>query len=199
VGMALALISAAHATGRPLPRLAVWAGDHPVICWAIAGGIFLGMTLMPYPERPFGLRDTNGFSDYVVRQFLYGLASAAWLAPAMFGDQTRGRLRRVLSSRPLVWLGTISLSFYLWHLPVIDKVKQLTVPNWDELEAMAAHPDPARPLSAAATFTGSFPRVVLITFIVSLLLASLLYRYVELPFLRLKDAPLRDLWRRRKP
>jgi peptidoglycan/LPS O-acetylase OafA/YrhL len=198
VGMVLATISAAAAAGtRPLPRLAVWAGEHPVVCWAVAGAIFVVMTLLPYPERPFGLRDANGFSDYVVRQFLYGLASAAWLAPAMFGDQTRGRLRKVLSSRPLVYLGTISLSFYLWHLPLVDKVKQLTVPDWDQREALAAHPSPDRPLSAAATFTGSYPRVVLITFVVSLLVASFLYRYVELPFLHLKDEPLRNLWRHR--
>src|SRR5690606_32120346 len=114
----------------------------------------------------------------------------------MFGDQTRGRLRKVLSSRPLVYLGTISLSFYLWHLPLVDKVKQLTVPDWEAREALAAHPPADNPLAAAATFTGNYPWVVLITWLVSLLVASLLYRYVELPFLRLKDAPLRNLWRR---
>jgi peptidoglycan/LPS O-acetylase OafA/YrhL len=96
-----------------------------------------------------------------------------------------------------VYLGTISLSFYLWHLPLVDKVKQLTVSDWDQREQLAAHPSPDNPLSAAATFTGSYPRVVLITFVVSLLVASFLYRYVELPFLHLKDEPLRNLWRHR--
>jgi peptidoglycan/LPS O-acetylase OafA/YrhL len=196
VGMALAAVSAAVAAGRPLPRLAAWAGEHPLASWAVAGAIFLFMTRLPYPERPFGLRDANGFSDYLVRQFVYGIASAAWLAPALFGDQTRGRLRRVLASRPLVYLGTISLSFYLWHLPLVEKVKQWTVVDWHQREELAAHPPSDNPLAAAATFTGSYPRVVLITWVLSFLVASLLYRFVELPFLRLKDAPLRRLFRR---
>jgi peptidoglycan/LPS O-acetylase OafA/YrhL len=196
VGMALALVSAAHAGGRPLPRLASWAGDHPVMCWAIAGAIFVFMTRLPYPERPFGLRDASGFSDYILRQFVYGIAAAAWLAPAMFGDQTRGRLRRVLSSRPLVYLGAISLSFYLWHLPLVDKVKQFTVEDWESRAATAANASASNPLGALATFTGSYPRVVLLTAAVSLVVASLLYRYVELPFLRAKDVPLHRLGRR---
>jgi peptidoglycan/LPS O-acetylase OafA/YrhL len=199
IGMALAVVSAAVSLGRPLPRLFAWFGAHPNWAWAIAGLIFLVVTRMQYPERPFTLRDTDGTSDYLPRQFLYGVASAVWLAPAIFGDQTRGVLRKILSSRPLVYLGAISLSFYLWHLALIEKAKEWTVPEYLAKRALAANPPPDNPLAGVATFTGNFGKVVLISWILSFLVASLLYRYVELPFLRLKDEPLRSLRRRRSP
>src|SRR5262249_43014063 len=107
VGMALAVVSAAASMGRPLPRLLRWGGDHPYWCWIIAFGTWFAVTRMHYPSAPFGLHDSDGSSDYLPRQFAYGIASAFWLAPAMFGDQSRTVLRRILASRPLVFLGAI--------------------------------------------------------------------------------------------
>jgi peptidoglycan/LPS O-acetylase OafA/YrhL len=98
-----------------------------------------------------------------------------------------------------VFLGTISLSFYLWHLPLVEKAKEWTVPDWVERERLAANPPAGNPLASASTFTGNYLLVVAITLALSLLVATLLYRFVELPFLRLKDAPLRTLWPRRPP
>ena len=139
IGMALAIISAASSVGRPIPRLFAWLGEHPWLAWGIAVALFLVVTRLDYPDRPFGLHSTDGSSDYLPRQFLYGLASIAWLAPAIFGDQSRSRLRQVLSSRVLVYLGAISLSFYLWHLEFIEQLKAWTVPDWDVIVERAAH------------------------------------------------------------
>lgn len=138
------------------------------------------MTRFTPPPVPFGL---NG-AEYLPRQLVYGLASALWLWPAMFGDQTQGRLRKVLSSKPLVYLGGISLSFYLWHLVLVDQAKAWTVPDYESLTGLA-------------TFTGNFFVVAALAWLVSFLVASLLFRWVELPFLRLKDEPLHRLFRRR--
>ena len=197
IGMALAMLSAAISVGHPIPRLAAWLGDHAALCWVLAGLIFLAVTKMPYPDRPFGLHGSDGSSDYLPRQLAYGIASALWLWPAIFGDQTRGRLRRVLSSRPLVYLGAISLSFYLWHLAIIEQAKYWTIPDYAEKVALAANPPPGNPLAGVATFTGPYLKIVVISWVVSFLVASVLFHFVELPFLRLKDEPLRALLHRR--
>ncbi len=193
IGMALAVVSAAVSAGRAVPRALAWMGAHPNVCWVAAFAIFLAVTRMKYPSRPFGLHDADGSSDYLPRQLAYGIASAIWLAPAIFGDQSRGQLRRLLSSRPLVYLGSVSLSFYLWHLVIIDQVKAWTVPNYDQLVELAAHPPPGNTLAGVATFTGNYLEIVVISFVLSLIVASILFRVVELPFLKLKDAPVRSL------
>lgn len=71
---------------------------------------------------------------------------------------------RWLSARPLVWLGRRSYGLYLWHYPVVVAV--------------------AAELSGA----GWLLRAALIV-PVSLALTALSWRYVETPFLRLKDRP----------
>jgi peptidoglycan/LPS O-acetylase OafA/YrhL len=198
VGMALAVISAAASQSHAVPRVFAWLGDHPNVCWLIALGIFLAVTRMGYPDKPFGLHSTDGSSDYLPRQFAYGIASAVWLAPAIFGDQSVGVLRRMLRVRPLVYLGAISLSFYLWHLVIIDKVKEWTVPDYAHLKELAANPPPGNTLASIATFQGNYVKVVVIAWTLSFLIASVLFRFVETPFVRLKDAPLHHLWTRRR-
>jgi peptidoglycan/LPS O-acetylase OafA/YrhL len=193
VGMALAALSAAAGAGRPLPRAFAWLSTHPALCWCAAGAIYLLMTRLSPPDEPFGL---NGV-EYLPRQFCYGVASAIWLLPAMFGDQTHGRLRRVLASKPLVYLGAISLSFYLWHLVLIEAAKRWTVPDYGARVALATNPPPGNDLAALATFVGDYWKVALIAWGLSFGVASLLHRWVEVPFLRLKDGPLRQLLPRR--
>ena len=193
IGMALAVLSAALSAGQVLPRAVTWLGDHPALCWAIAGVIWVGVTRMKFPNKPFGLHDSDGSSDYLPRQLAYGIASAIWLWPAIFGDQTRGVLRRVLASKPLVYLGGISLSFYLWHLAIIEQTKYWTIPDYAQRVELAAHPPPGNALAGVATFTGPYLQIVLISWVVSFVVASILFRVVELPFLRLKDQPLRTL------
>jgi peptidoglycan/LPS O-acetylase OafA/YrhL len=41
--------------------------------------------------------------------------------PVVFGNQSRGAGRRVLRTRPIVFLGAISYGIYLWHVPMIDE------------------------------------------------------------------------------
>lgn len=184
IGMALAVLSARHGQAGPAGPLR-WLADRPGLCWFGAALVLAAMTRLSPPSEPFGL---NG-SEYLPRQLAYGIGSALWLLPALFGDQSRGRIRAMLASRPLVYLGTISLSFYLWHLALIAVAKSWTVPGYDELVAIAADPPPGNPLAAVATFTGSFPTVALIAWVLSLAVASLLYRAVELPSLQRKSPP----------
>lgn len=175
-GMALAVASASEQRSGRRPRPLRWASVHPGASWAIAGGIFLLVAQMDPPATPFGL---NG-AEYLPRQLAYAIASSAWLAPAMFGDQSRGRLRSTLASPILAYLGAISLSFYLWHLDLIHQAQRWTVPGYDQLAGLAV-------------FTGNLWLVGALAASATLVIASILHRLVELPFLRLKDGPLRSL------
>ncbi|MBI2705398.1 MAG: acyltransferase family protein [Actinobacteria bacterium] len=190
VGMALAVISTAIKAGYRMPRLGDWLTAHPNLCWAITGAIFVFMAMLPLAKEPFGL---NG-NEYLARQFLYGLGSSIWLWPAMFGDQTKGRLRAFLSSRPMVYLGAISLSFYLWHLNILEAVKDWTIPGYAVLQQRAADAGPNGGLASVATFTGNFVVVAVLTWLLSFAVGSVLYRSVEVPFLRLKGKPIRSLF-----
>src|SRR5207247_10638827 len=69
------------------------------------------------------------------------------------------RERRILSFPPLVWLGRISYSLYLWHLPVL--------------------------VAIGANDRGGIARDVA-GVAIALLAAALSYRFVEQPFLRRK-------------
>jgi peptidoglycan/LPS O-acetylase OafA/YrhL/4-amino-4-deoxy-L-arabinose transferase-like glycosyltransferase len=189
VGMALAVVSAAVTSGHPMPKVIDRMAAHPWWCWLAVGGIYAFMTLLPLADQPFGL-DGN---EYLARQLLYGIGSAIWLWPAIFGDQSKGRLRAFLASRPMVYLGAISLSFYLWHLNILEQVKDWTVPNYSQLQDLAAHPPAGNTLAGVATFTGNVLAVAVLTWLISFVVASVLFRAVELPFLRLRDRPLRDL------
>jgi peptidoglycan/LPS O-acetylase OafA/YrhL len=186
IGMALGVLSAASEAGRALPRLAAALGQHPARCWGVAFGLFLLVAQMEPPPTPFGL---NG-GEYLPRQAAYCVASTIWLAPAIFGDQRAGRLRGLLASRPLAWLGAVSLSFYLWHLDVIHQAQRWTVADFAEREARAANPVNA--LDGLATFAGNVWLVSAVAIGVTLLIAAVVHRLIEVPFLRLKDRPLRD-------
>jgi len=56
---------------------------------------------------------------------LFSLASAALVLAAAAGSTTLGRL---LGSRPLHYLGTISYGIYLWHNPILRWLKDAPVP-----------------------------------------------------------------------
>lgn len=176
IGMLLALASAAAQAGRPVPRLLAFLAEHPAASWAFAAAVVVLVAQMDPPDSPFGL---NGF-EYLPRQAAYSLASAVWLAPAMFGDQSVGRLRAVLASRTLTWLGAISLSFYLWHLDLIHQAQTWTVEDYESRIGLAA-------------FAGNFWTVSALAVVTTLMVAAVVHRLVELPFLRLKDRRLQEL------
>jgi len=182
IGMALAVISTLSLTDTvaSVQRAATRLANHPALCWGIALAGFVGMAQLSPPTEPFGL---NG-REYVPRQFVYGLASAAWLLPAMFGDQQRGLLRRVLASRPLVYLGAISLSFYLWHLSFVEQAKVWTVPDYAQRQFAAAHPED-NPFAGLGLFAGNFFVVASVAWVSSMVVAAVLHRFVEQPGVRL--------------
>jgi peptidoglycan/LPS O-acetylase OafA/YrhL len=181
IGMALAAISVAvqheHGRVRWIQRL----GDHSEVCWAVSLTAFI--LLMPLmPSRGFfGLTAivTTKQSGWLTlaKLALQGVLVVFLVLPAIFGDQRRGLPRRLLRSAPVVWLGVISYSFYLWHL---------TVATW------IAQPSNRAAFSASGLgllnhlhFARSSILYVIVLAVTGVL-ATLSYRLVELPFLKRK-------------
>jgi peptidoglycan/LPS O-acetylase OafA/YrhL len=167
LGMGLAVISAwTREWGEP--RWLSYAAV-PWISWALAGVTFWGIAHLGTPILP----------DYVqsdldlARQTLYGLFALFLLAPAVFGPQDRGLVRRFLCSWPMASLGAISYGIYLWHQTWIDRV--------------LAH------LGPHSLFNLEFWALFFGVLGASIVAASLSYFIVERPALRLKRRV--DWWR----
>ena len=129
LGMALAVASAAVSDGARLPRAigALIARPWAWVLMALALYALLGLKV-----GPVGLGDT--WTDAgVFRHVVKGLIGVCVLVPAVFGASLGGRTRAALGWRPLLLLGLVSYSFYLYHLAFIltlDKVGWLHDLGW---------------------------------------------------------------------
>jgi peptidoglycan/LPS O-acetylase OafA/YrhL len=161
IGMILAVASAWHAhTGRHVAALE-WLSHHVVVSWALATLFFWITTRFAPPKQPLVFHGT----EYVARYFLYGLVSFFFLVPGMIGDQGVGRIRAVLGSRVLTFLGTISLGFYLFHVGFLGRAQAWT---------------------GAGAFQASFLEEVAIAVPLTLVAGTVSYFLVERPALRWK-------------
>ncbi|MFI5529107.1 acyltransferase family protein [Kitasatospora sp. NPDC051853] len=125
-----------------------------------------GITLRPLTAFALTL---GGYAVAMSVPFLYGLTAATviplvLLLHSVAGDELAGR-RSWLASRPMVWLGELSFSFYLVHVPVLILLRGL-------VDHRTYAPLPA---------TG----MLLLTFAASLGAAWVLNRWVERPLFRL--------------
>jgi peptidoglycan/LPS O-acetylase OafA/YrhL len=127
----------------------IGGGGLVVLVWALVGPRYTSAAIALHPARVFD-------EAYL----LVPLATCAVIAGVLASPA--GPLARVLSLRPVVWLGRISYGVYLWHFPV-------------DL-ALA----PAIGLRASVGLQ-------VLRVVVALGLAAASYALVERPFLRLKD------------
>ena len=119
-GMLLAVLSVAW-RDRELPRWIAWIDRFPGIAWAIALGAYVAVSTL------LGL---HGFmfltpADDVAQHLLFVIGATALVAPAVFGDQSRGLVRRFLATRALLFVGTVSYGFYLYQFPVLFELREL--------------------------------------------------------------------------
>lgn len=181
LGMALAVLSvAAASSGRPV-RVVRLISRAPWVPWL---GCLVAYAVMVFLAKHLS-RDTFP-KWYVGNHVMQAAFALGLLLPAIFGDERRGFVRKILANRVLLWLGLVSYGLYLWHAAVMSKLVAL---------------------GALRDFSGF--AFVCAALVLSLLVAALSFYLVERPALRLSrlpgrasqnaDARARDLARHEQP
>jgi peptidoglycan/LPS O-acetylase OafA/YrhL len=124
MGMLLAVVSVAATTGAAgAGRLAVVLARLRRVpggaWWLAAAATWLFVCFAVGPDGSTGHIDDVG---YLARHVLYTLVALLLVAPAALGTERGGAVRRALTWRPVVWVGTISYSVYLWHFAVVAQI-----------------------------------------------------------------------------
>ena len=161
IGMLLAVGSAWVAVGGRVPWPVRALARRPWISWLLALECFVVVQQLHLPPSAFDpVTRVQSFGTVVG----FGLTAAFLLLPMVYGDQSQGSIRRTLSTRFVTWLGVISYGIYLWHIVVVDEIKQL---------ARDGH----FPVQLWLWFA--------VTVAVALTAAAASYRFVEQPVIRL--------------
>jgi peptidoglycan/LPS O-acetylase OafA/YrhL len=166
VGMALAVASVHWEDRGGPPR---WVTRRPSAWWLAALALFALSAVVLDGVDPRGY----SHQQVLVRHALHLVIAVCVLVPGVIGI---GATDRLLRTRPLRRLGTVSYGFYLYHLTVLGLLGR-----W-----------------GLAHLEGTVPKYVLwfgVSFAGSLLLAELSWRLIERPALRFKP-PLRPRRRR---
>ncbi|NYI76595.1 acyltransferase family protein [Nocardioides panzhihuensis] len=165
-GLFLALIQVLREQGlRPAyaGRLVTLA-RLPGSAWLLAGGLML-VAATPV-AGPTTLTSPEP-AEVVVKHTLYAVVAFVVVATAVFADPV-GLYGRLLGHRFSQWLGRISYGIFCLHMPVLHLVMWVT--GWK-------------------IFDGHGLQIWAMTVVLSLVVAEVAYRLVELPFARLRDRP----------
>lgn len=175
IGIGLAAISA-YVALRGTPPILEWVGRVSWLWWVLAGVSYwlvserLGLPRNPEPQTtPLGWQADQ-------QQILQSLFAAFACLPAVFGPQDRGLVRAFLRWRPVAYTGLVSYGVYLWHEGWLDK--------W--LEWMH-RPNVLQIYGDRVLHRSTYPLILTLTVLASLVAATLSYYLVERPVLRLKD------------
>ncbi len=173
IGMAVAALHVWATRRGTIDRIAAWT-RRPTLWWVGALGVYLVIT--------YGLGDNP--ADYKsaywqVRSVLYGLLGLTMIVPLVFGDQTRGAIRRFVTWKPVWWIGTVSYGFYLWHLNLLERL--VTIPNFD------GGPPRWHGIFGWTLANANVYGLLLGAFVLGLTAAGLSWYLVEKPLLRFKS------------
>lgn len=174
------------ALGMGLAVVHVWS-DTPVLAeatrrltrfaslwWAAALGFFLiGVYLLGAPPV-IGYKSAH----WQVRQVLYGAVGVTLMVPLVFGDLRAGVVRRMMNSKVLWWLGTISYGFYLWHLSIMERL--VTIPSF-------AGPPKWRGVFGWNLQNANLPGLIVVTGVLTVIVAAVSWYGLEKPLGRFRN------------
>jgi peptidoglycan/LPS O-acetylase OafA/YrhL len=104
-GCLLAFAARAPRGRRLLARLDRRPAAHAAVALAVVGGTWAALPVLPPPALPFYFTAHAG-----------GLTALVWLTVA----RPASLAGRVLNARPIVWIGLLSYSLYVWQQPFSD-------------------------------------------------------------------------------
>ena len=115
-------------------------------------------------DRP--LVDPFTTADQLVQHLVFGACAALLVLPAVFAGDGKGLPRRILPNPALAWVGLVSYGIFLWHGTLMI--------NLDRAGVSGRIPG------------APFVSLLLVTAVLSTIVAALSYYLVERPLLRLK-------------
>ena len=184
IGMGLAVVSVVAAEDAGLAERVRVVSERPGWCWAGALAALAGLIVLVPSGGLFGLiaiaQTRQSVPATVAKLALEAILVTLLVLPAVFNGRRPGLPRRILALRPLVALGVISYSFYLYHFIV---VQMLAVDR-----ASSVLRSPGFNLLGHVHFARTLT-LFLASLVVTGIIATISYRFVELPFLRLKEGP----------
>ncbi len=121
LGMAMAVVSVAVHSGSKRPRALRLVEGKPWI-WVLAALALYALLGVKIGAVGLG---TSWADAGLFRHVIKGLIGVCVLAPAVFGGALGGGVRAALGWRPLMLLGLVSYSFYLYHLAFIVKLNEV--------------------------------------------------------------------------
>lgn len=121
LGMAMAVVSVAINSGSKKPRALRLVEGRPWI-WVLAAVALYSLLGLKIGAVGLG---ASWADAGLFRHVIKGLIGVCVLAPAVFGSTLGGRVRAALGWRPLMLLGLVSYSFYLYHLAFILKLNEV--------------------------------------------------------------------------
>lgn len=117
VGMLLAVVLTDERLRRPVAAVVQAVPWH---LYALAACIFWVLTTRA--AGPYDLTPPTP-AEATVKHLGYTLVAALVVAPSVLGARTP--VSRLLSSRVLTYVGAISYGIFLWHLPLMFRVREL--------------------------------------------------------------------------
>lgn len=171
VGLALAQVLLARGRDGRVVGLLVRLAGQPGVCWSVAGGLLL-VASTPVAGPVLLAAPTPGQS--LTKNLLYAVVGALVVLPAVLRvrhPQTITTFDRLLTNHAARHLGLVSYGIFCLHLPLLHLVMWAT--GWE-------------------LFAGRGLQIWVLTLMVSLVAAEVVYQVVERPALRLKTVrPLR--------